>query len=325
MDNHRRRFMRLAAGAVALPAALSAARAQAYPSRPVRLTVPFPAGGPNDVFARLIGQWLTEHLGQPFVIDNRPGAGGTIGTEAVVKAAPDGYTLLVVNSNHAVNATLYEKLNFNFIRDIAPVATIVLLPHILVLNPAVPARSLSELIAYAKANPSKLNYASVGNGSTPHVAGELFKMMAGVDLVHVPYRGAAPALTDLISGQVQAAFIVPSAVLEHIRAGRLRGVAVTSTNRLDALPDIPTVNSLVPGYEALAWFGIGAPQNTPPEIIDVLNKSINAALADPKVKATLVDLGGSVITLSPSAFGKLIVEDTEKWARVIRGANIKPE
>ena len=314
-----------AAGAATLPAVSSMAWAQTYPTRPVRLIVPFPPGGPNDVFARLIGQWLSERWGQPFIIENKPGAGGNIGTEVVVKAAPDGYSLLVINSNHAVNATLYDKLNYNFIRDIAPVAAIALLPLVLVLNPLVPAKTFLEFTAYAKANPGKLNYASVGNGSTPHVAGELFKTMTGIDMVHVPYRGAAQALSDLISGQVQAMFIVPGVVIEHIKTGKLCGVAVTAATRSDVLPDLPTVNSFVPGYNAITWFGIGAPKNMPTEIVDNLNKEINAALANPKIKAQLADLGGAILALSPAEFGKLIAEDTEKWGKVIRAANIKPD
>ena len=321
----RRKFLLLAASATALPARPSTAEAQVYPSHSARLIVPFPPGGPNDVLARLIGQWLHERLGQPFIIDNRPGAGGNIGTEAVVKAAPDGYTLLLINSNHTVNATLYDRLNYNFIRDIAPVAPIIHLPLVAVLNPLVPAKTLLEFIAHAKANPGKLNYASVGNGSTPHVAGELFKMMTGIDLVHVPYRGGVPAVTDLISGQVQAMFIVPGLVTEHIKAGKLRAVAVTSATRSDVLPDVPTVNSIVKGYDATTWFGIGAPKNTPSGIVDKLNKEINAALADPKIKAQLADLGGTSLTLSPAEFAKLIADDTEKWGNVIRAANIKPE
>ena len=321
----RRKFLLLAASATALPARPSTAEAQVYPSHSARLIVPFPPGGPNDVLARLIGQWLHERLGQPFIIDNRPGAGGNIGTEAVVKAAPDGYTLLLINSNHTVNATLYDRLNYNFIRDIAPVAPIIHLPLVAVLNPLVPAKTLLEFIAHAKANPGKLNYASVGNGSTPHVAGVLFKMMTGIDLVHVPYRGGVPAVTDLISGQVQAMFIVPGLVTEHIKAGKLRAVAVTSATRSDVLPDVPTVNSIVKGYDATTWFGIGAPKNTPSGIVDKLNKEINAALADPKIKAQLADLGGTSLTLSPAEFAKLIADDTEKWGNVIRAANIKPE
>jgi tripartite-type tricarboxylate transporter receptor subunit TctC len=325
MDVPRRKFLHVAAGAAAFPAISSMTWAQTYPSRSVRLIVPFPPGGPNDVFARLIGQWLSERLGQPFIIDHRPGAGGNIGTEVVVKAAPDGYTLLLINSNHTVNATLYDKLNYNFIRDIAPVAAIIQLPLVLVLNPLLPAKTLLEFTAHAKANPGKLNYASVGNGSTPHVAGELFKMMTGIDMVHVPYRGAVQALTDLISGQVQAMFIVPGVVTEHIKAGKLRAVAVTAATRSDMLPDLPTMNSIVTGYDATTWFGIGAPKDMPSEIVDKLNKEINVALANPKIKAQLADLGGTSLTLSPAEFGKLIADDTEKWGKVIRAANIKPE
>jgi tripartite-type tricarboxylate transporter receptor subunit TctC len=325
MQLPRRKFLNLAAGAAAVLAVSSRTWAQTYPSHSVRLIVPFPPGGPNDVFARLIGQWLHERLGQPIIIDNRPGAGGNIGTEVVVKAAPDGYTLLLINSNHTVNATLYDKLNYNFIRDIAPVAAIIQLPLVLVLNPLLPAKTLLEFTAHAKANPGKLNYASVGNGSTPHVAGELFKMMAGIDMVHVPYRGAVQALTDLISGQVQAMFIVPGVVTEHIKAGKLRAVAVTAATRSDMLPDLPTMNSIVTGYDATTWFGIGAPKDMPSEIVDKLNKEINVALANPKIKAQLADLGGISLTLSPAEFGKLIADDTEKWGKVIRAANIKPE
>jgi tripartite-type tricarboxylate transporter receptor subunit TctC len=325
MDVPRRKFLHVAAGAAAFPAISSMTWAQTYPSRSVRLIVPFPPGGPNDVFARLIGQWLHERLGQPIIIDNRPGAGGNIGTEVVVKAAPDGYTLLLINSNHTVNATLYDKFNYNFIRDIAPVAAIIQLPLVLVLNPLLPAKTLLEFTAHAKANPGKLNYASVGNGSTPHVAGELFKMMTGIDMVHVPYRGAVQALTDLISGQVQAMFIVPGVVTEHIKAGKLRAVAVTAATRSDMLPDLPTMNSIVTGYDATTWFGIGAPKDMPSEIVDKLNKEINVALANPKINAQLADLGGTSLTLSPAEFGKLIADDTEKWGKVIRAANIKPE
>jgi tripartite-type tricarboxylate transporter receptor subunit TctC len=325
MDVPRRKFLHVAAGAAAVLAVSGRTWAQTYPSHSVRLIVPFPPGGPNDVLARLIGQWLHERLGQPIIIDNRPGAGGNIGTEVVVKAAPDGYTLLLINSNHTVNATLYDKLNYNFIRDIAPVAAIIQLPLVLVLNPLLPAKTLLEFTAHAKANPGKLNYASVGNGSTPHVAGELFKMMTGIDMVHVPYRGAVQALTDLISGQVQAMFIVPGVVTEHIKAGKLRAVAVTAATRSDMLPDLPTMNSIVTGYDATTWFGIGAPKDMPSEIVDKLNKEINVALANPKINAQLADLGGTSLTLSPAEFGKLIADDTEKWAKVIRAANIKPE
>jgi tripartite-type tricarboxylate transporter receptor subunit TctC len=321
----RRRFLQLVAGASALPAVSRIARAQTYPSRPVRWIVPYPPGGPNDVVARPMGQWLSERLGQPFIIDNRPGAGGNIGTEAVVKAPPDGYTLLMVGPSSAINATLYDKLNFNFIRDIAPVAGLTRLPQVMAINPSVPAKTIPEFIAYAKANPGKLNIASPGAGTAPHVTGELFKMMAGVDMVHVPYRGAAPALTDLLAGQVQVMFVVPIGLLEHIRSGKLRALAVTTATRSDALPDIPTVGDFVRGYEASSWFGVGAPRNTPAEIIDKLNKEINAALADPKIKARLADLGGTVLAGSPADFGKLIAAETEKWAKVVRFSGAKPD
>jgi tripartite-type tricarboxylate transporter receptor subunit TctC len=321
----RRQFLHLAAGAAALPAVLRVARAQAYPTRPVRLIVPAPAGGGYDLTARLISQVLSERLGAPFIVDNRPGAGGNIGTETVVHAPADGYTLLLVAAANAINATLYEKLNFNFIRDIAPVATIASAPNVMVVHPSVSARTVPEFIAHAKANPGKLNMASAGNGTTPHLAGELFKMMAGVNMVHVPYRGGGPALTDLLGGQVQVYFGPMPPSIEHIRSGKLRALGVTSARRSQALPDIPSVSDFVPGYEASQWYGIGVPKNTPSEIIDKLNKEINAGLADPKLKARLTDLGGTVLALSPAEFGKLIADETEKWAKVIRAANIKPE
>jgi tripartite-type tricarboxylate transporter receptor subunit TctC len=318
----RRQFLQLAAGAAALPAVSRIARAQAYPTRPVRLMVGVAPGSVPDIVARLIGQWL-EWLGQPFIIENRPGAGSSIATEAVVRAPPDGHTLLLVSTAHAVNATLFDKLNYNFVRDIAPVAGIVRVPNIMEVHPSVPAKTLPEFIAYAKANPGKLSVASAGNGSIPHVAGELFKMMAGVDMVHVPYRGGAPALTDLLGGQVQVLFHDLSSI-DHIRAGRLRALAVTSATRLEALLDIPTVGEFVPNYEANAWFGIGAPKGTPAEIIDRLNKQINASFVDPKTKARLADLG-TVLSGSPADFGKLIADETEKWGKVIRAGNIKAE
>jgi tripartite-type tricarboxylate transporter receptor subunit TctC len=322
----RRKFLHLAAVAAALPAVSRIARAQTYPTRPVRIIAPFAPGGPTDIIARLMGQWLSERLGQPFVIENRTGAGGNIGTEAVVRAPPDGYTLLMVGSDTgATNATLYDKLNFNFIRDIAPVAGIIVVPLIIVVNPAVPAKTIPEFIAYAKANPGKINMASGGVGSTPHVAGELFKMMAGVNLVHVPYRGGGPARTDLLGGQVQVMFPAPIETISYIKAGKLRALAVTTSTRWEGLPDIPTVSEFVPGYQASAWWGIGAPRNTPVEIIEKLNKEINAALADPKIKAQLADLGGTTLGGSPGDFGKLIADETEKWAKVIREANIKAE
>ena len=301
------------------------AGAQAYPSRPVRWIVASAPGGTADILLRLLGPWLSQRLGQPFVIESRPGAGGNISTEAVVRSPPDGYTLLSVGPNDAINATLYDKLNFNFIRDIAPVAGIIVVPFVMVVNPSVPAKTVPEFIAYAKANPGKLSMASGGVGSGPHVAGELFKMTAGVNLVHVPYRGGGPALTDLLGGQVQVMFPGTVSSIEYIKTGRLRALAVTTATRWDALPDIPTVGEFVPGYEASAWWGIGAPRNTPAEIVEKLNREINAGLADPKIKARLADLGGTVLPGSPSDFGKLIADETEKWGKVIRSANIKPE
>jgi tripartite-type tricarboxylate transporter receptor subunit TctC len=291
----------------------------------VRLIVPFAPAGPGDITARLMGQWLSERLGQPFVIDNRPGAAGNIGTEVVVKSPPDGYTILMAGTPNTINATLYDKLNFNFIRDIAPVAGIMRGPSVMVVNPSVPAKSVPEFIAYAKANPGKLNMASGGTGTGTHIAGELFKMMAGVDLVHVPYRGGGPALTDLLGGQMQVYFPTTVSSIGYIRAGRLRALAVTAATRSDALPDIPTVGEFVPGYEASFWSGIGAPKNTPSEIIDKLNKEINAGLAAPNMKARLADVGGTALSGSPADFGKLIADETEKWGKVIRAANIKAE
>ena len=321
----RRKFLHLAAGAAALPSVSRIAKAQAYPSRPVRIIVPFAAAGAFDIMARLIGQWLSERLGQPFVIENRPGAGTNIGTETVVKAPPDGYTLLLAGTPNAINATLYEKLSFNFIRDIASVAGISRAPLVMAVHPSVPAKTVPEFIAYAKANPGKISMASAGIGAPSHVSGELFKMMAGVNVVHVPYRGAGPALVDLLAGQVQVGFpSVPSSI-EYVRAGKLRALAVTSATRSDALPDIPTVGEFLPGYEASASYGIGAPKGTPVEIIDMLNKEINAALDDPNMKARLADLGGTPLLGSAADFGKLIADDTEKWAKVIKAANIKPE
>jgi tripartite-type tricarboxylate transporter receptor subunit TctC len=321
----RRAFLHLAAGAAALPALSRVAKAQAYPSRPVRLIVPFGPAGATDITARLIAQWLSERLGQQFVIENRPGAGGNVGTEAVVRAAPDGYTLGLFGASSAINATLYDKLNFNFVRDIAPIAPIVRFPYIMVVNPSVPPKTLPEFIAYAKANPGKINMASVGIGSTTHVNGELFKVMTGTNMVHVPYRSAAAVMTDLLSGQVQLYFGTTASSLEYVIAGKLRALAVTIERRLDALPDIPTVGEFVPGYEASQWYGIGAPKNTPAEIVDRLNKEINAALADPKIKARLADLGGTPLVGSPADFGKLIAEETEKWGNVIRALNIKAD
>jgi tripartite-type tricarboxylate transporter receptor subunit TctC len=315
----RRQFLHLAAGAVALPAVSHIAMAQTYPTRPVHIIVPFAAGGPTDILARLMGQWLSERLGQPFVIENRPGAGGNIGTEAVVRAPPDGYTLLLVGAFNAINATLYEKLNFNFIRDIAPVGSIMRAVYVMEVNPSVPAKTVPEFIAYAKANPGKLNMASAGNGTPQHVSGELFKMMAGINMTHVPYRGSAPALTDLLGGHVQVMFDNMTSSLEYIRAGKLRPLAVTTATRSVALPDIPTVGDFVPGFEASAQFGLGAPRNTPVDVIEKLNKEINAGLADPKIKARLADFGGTVLALSPADFGKLIADETEKWGREVFG------
>jgi tripartite-type tricarboxylate transporter receptor subunit TctC len=291
----------------------------------VRLIVPLGPAGATDITARLVGQWLSERLGQQFVIENRPGAGGNIGTEAVVHAAPDGYTLGLFGAPSAINATLYDKLNFNFVRDIAPVAPIVRFPYIMVVNPSVPAKTLPEFIAYTKANPGKISMASPGIGSTPHVSGELFKVMTGTNMVHVPYRSAAAVITDLLSGQVQLYFGTTASSLEYVRTGKLRALAVTIERRLDALPNIPAVAEFVPGYEATGWFGVGAPRDTPVEIIDKLNKEIDASVADPKMKARLADLGGIALTGSPSDFGKLIVEETEKWGKVVKFTGIKAE
>ena len=321
----RRRVLHLALGAAALPAVSRIAHAQAYPARPVRIVVGFTAGGSTDIGARLIGQWLQERLGQPFVIENRPGAGTNIATESVVRAPPDGYTLLMIGPSSAVNATLYDKLNFVFLRDIAPVASLIRQPQVLLANPSLPARTVPELIAYAKANPGKITMASAGIGSIGHLVGELFKMMAGVDLVHVPYRGAGPALTDLLGGQVLISFAGIAGSIEYVRTGKLRALAVTTATRSEALPDVPTVGEFVPGYEAGDWLGIGAPKNTPAEIVDRLNREINAALADPKIKARFADLGGTPLALTPADFGKLLADETEKWGKVIRAANIKPE
>jgi len=322
----RRLFLQLAAGAAALPAVSRLARAQTYPLRPVRMIVPFASGGASDILARLVGQWLSERLGQPFVIEMRPGAGGNVGTEAVVNAAPDGHTLLMVNAApSAINATLYDKLNFNFLRDMAPVGGVLLTPLVLQVYPSFSPKTVPELIAYAKANPGMVNMASAGNGTPPHVAGELFKMMAGVDIVHVPYRGGGPALVDLLGGQVQMMFGNLASSMEYIRAGKLRPLAVTTTMRAEALPDLPTVGDFLPGYEASDWYGICAPKGTSAEIIGKLNTEINAGLADPKLKARLADLGGTPLPGTPAAFGKLIADETEKWGKVVRAAHMKPE
>jgi tripartite-type tricarboxylate transporter receptor subunit TctC len=325
MKLSRREFPPLAAGAAVLPAMTYIARAQTYPTKPVRIVVGFAAGGGVDITARLIGQSRSERLGQQFVVENRPGAGTNIGTEAVVRASPDGYTLLLVGNPNAVNATLYEKLNYNFMRDIAPVAGISRENSVMVVHPSFPAKTVPEFIAYAKANPGKISMASSGNGAAAHMSGELFKMMTDVNMLHIPYRGTAPALTDLLGGQVQVMFASMPASIEYIRAGKLRALAVTTSTRSQALPDIPTVAEFVPGYDASSWSGVGAPANTPADIINKLNKEINAALADPKMKARLADLGSTAMPLSPADFGKLIAAETEKWAKVVRALNIKAD
>ena len=322
---HRRQFLLLAAGVAALPAASRFAWAQAYPARPVRLIIGYPPGSGPDINARLIGQWLSERLGQPFVIDNRPGAGSNIGTEAVVRAPADGYTLLIAASANASNATLYDKLDFNFIRDIAPVASFTRAPFVMEVHPSVPTKTVPEFIAYAKGNPGRINMASSGNGTVPHLAGELFKMMTGVDMVHVPYRGGTAALVDLLRGQVQVRFGSLTESIQYIKDGKLRALAVTTASRSEVLPDIPTVGEFLPGYDASAWTGVGAPRNTPAEIIEKLNREINAGLADPKLKARFTDQGLAAFVGSPADFGKFIVEETEKWAKVVRTANIKPD
>ena len=322
---HRRQFLHLAAGAAALPAIPRIARAQAYPTRPVRVIVGFPPGGGSDIVARLIGQRLSERLGQQFVIENRPGAASNIATEAVVRAQADGHTLLVVTIPNVVNATLYDKLSYDFIRDIAPVASIDRVPNVMVVNPSVPAKTVSEFIAYASANPGKLDMASAGNGTSQHVSGELFKMMTGTHMQHVPYRGAAPALADLLGGQVQVLFDTVSGSIEHIKAGKLRALAVTTATRSQALPDVPVVADVVPGYEASTFHGIGAPRNTPAEIINKLNNEINAVLAEPGTRAHLAELGATVLPGSPAEFATLIADETDKWAKVVKFAGIKAE
>ena len=322
---HRRQFLHLAAGAAALPPVPRVARAQAYPSRPVRLIVPFAPAGGADTIARLMGQWLSERLGQPFIIENRPGGGNNIGTEAVVRAPADGHTLLMAATPNAVNATLYDKLSFNFLRDIAPVASIIRAPYVMAVSPTVPAKTVPEFILYANANSGKISMASTGIGSGAHLAGELFKMMAGVNMVHVPYRGGGPALTDLLGGQVQVIFASTVSSIEYVKTGRLRALAVTAATRSDALPDVPTVGEFVPGYEASAWFGIGAPKNTPSQIIDKLNEAINAGLGDPKIRARLADFGGTPLVGSPAEFGKFIADETEKWGKVVKFVGIKAD
>jgi tripartite-type tricarboxylate transporter receptor subunit TctC len=320
----RRRFLRLAAGAAALPAVPRSVRAQSYPTKPVRLLVGFAAGGGNDIAARLISHWLSERLAQQFIVENRPGAGSNIATEAVVRAAPDGYTLLLVAVSNATNATLYDNLSFNFIRDIAPVAGVMRVPNLVEVHPSVPAQTLPEFISYAKANPGKINMGSGGSGGPVHMTGELFNMMAGLKMQHIPYRGEAPALNDLIGGQVQVVFGSVPASIQYVRAGKLRALAVTTSTRSELLPDLPTVAEFVPGYESSTWYGIGAPKSTPAEIIDRLNAEINAALADPTLKTRMADLGGAPLGGSPADFSELIAADTEKWGKVVRFASIKP-
>ena len=321
----RRKFLHLAAGAAALTEVPGLARAETYPSRPVRCFVGYPAGGPNDVVARVMAQWLSEHFGQQFIIENRPGVGGISAAQAVANARPDGYTLLMLGAPQAISTTLYDNLNFDLVRDIAPVAGLVRVPLVMEVNPSVPARTVPEFIAYAKANPGKLNMASGGNGTTDHVCGELFKMMTGVSMLLVPYRGGGPALIDLMGGQVQVLFDPIAASIGYIRTGKLRALAVTTATRSEALPDTPTVGEFVPGYEASTWYGVGAPNNTPGEIIATLNSAINSGTADPKLKARYADLGGAAIAGTPSEFGTLIADETRKWAKVIKFAGIKPE
>jgi tripartite-type tricarboxylate transporter receptor subunit TctC len=321
----RRNFLHLAAGAAALPAVSRIAWAQGYPTRPVRIIITTAAGGTADILARLMGQWLSERLGQPFVVENRPGGGTNIGTEAVVRAPADGYTLLLASPPNASNATLYDKLNFNFIRDIAPVASVIRVPFVMLENPSFSTKTVPEFIAYAKANPGMINFASGGTGFATHLAGELFKVMTGVNMVHVPYRGQAPAMTDLLSGQVQVMFDPVVSSITHIRAGRLRPLAVTTSTRSEVLPDVPTVGDFVPGYEASIWFGVGAPRNTPAEIVDKLNQEINAGLADPKIEARLANLGAEAMQMTPANYGKFIADEIGKWGKVIQAANIKAD
>jgi tripartite-type tricarboxylate transporter receptor subunit TctC len=321
----RRQFLHLAVGAAALPVVSRITSAQTYPSRPVRIVVGFPAGGGADVTARLIGQWLSERLGQPFIIENRPGAGTNIATEAVVRAAPDGYTLLFAVESGAINATLYDKLSFNFIRDIAPVMGIIRVPLVMVVNPSFPAKTVPEFITYAKANPGKITMASAGNGTAQHVAGELFMMMTGVNMVHVPYRGQAPALTDLLGGQVQVMFAAMTSSIEYIRAAKLRPLAVTTAMRSEALPDTPTVDDFVRGFEASSWQGVGAPKNTPAEIVERLNKEINAGLTDPKIRARITDLGSVPNPMTPADFGEFMAKETERWGKVVKFSGAKPD
>jgi tripartite-type tricarboxylate transporter receptor subunit TctC len=325
MTSQRRRFLQLALAAAAAPALPRTAAALDYPTRPVRLIVPVAAGGGADIVARVIGQWLSERLGQQFIVENRPGGGTNIGTEMVARSPGDGYTLLLVNLTHAINATLYEKLNYNFVRDIAPVGGIIGVSNVVEIHPSVPAKSMPEFIAYAKANPGKINMGSAGNGSSSHMAGELFKMLAGVDLTHVPYRGQGPALTDLLGGQLQVIFATTPGTTEYVRIGKLRALAVTTATRADALPEVPPLADFVSGYEASQWYGIGAPKSTPAEIVEKLNQEINAALVDAKMKARLADLGGTVLPGAPADFGKLIAEEVEKWGKVVKFSGLKAE
>ena len=327
--NFCKNFVRLgvacALSAMGVNMGVNGAAALDYPTKPVRWIVGYPAGGSTDILARLIGQWLSARLGQQFIIENRPGAGNNLGTEQVVRAAPDGYTILLVNPANAINTTLYDKLSFNFIRDVAPVAGLIRVPNVMEVNPSVPAKTVPEFIAYAKANPGKINMASSGTGTSVHMSGELFKMMTSLAMQHVPYRGSAPMLTDMLAGQVQVTFDNMPSSIEHIRAGRMRALAVTTAMRSEALPDVPIVADFVPGYEASAWFGLGAPKGTPPEIIELLNKEVNAAVADANVRARLVDMGGMMINGTPAEFGKIVVEETEKWAKVVKFSGAKAE
>ena len=325
MKLSRRRVLHLAAGAAALPAVSRIAWAQAYPARPVHWIVSFAAGGANDIVARIVGQYLSDHLGQQFIIENRSGAGGNVGMQSVLSSVPDGYTIAFVGPNYAINPTLYEKLPFNFIRDSAPVAGLIRLANVMVVHPAVPANNVAEFIAYAKANPGKINFASGGVGTSPHLSGELLKMMTGINLVYVPYRAAASAYPDLMAGQVQMLFDnIPSSI-GHIRTGKVRTLGVTGAKRVAAIPDVPTIGETVPGYEVSIWYGMAAPRGTPPEIVEKLNQAVNAVLADPKLQARLAELGGEPMPMTPAEFGKLVAEETEKWAKVIRAANIKVE
>jgi tripartite-type tricarboxylate transporter receptor subunit TctC len=321
----RRKFLYLAASATTLTAVPHFARAQTYPTRPLHIVAGAPPGGATDILARLMGQWLSERLGQAVIVDNKPGAGTNIGTEAVVRAPADGYTFLLVAPTAAINTTLYDNLGFDFIRDIAPVAGIMRVPQVMEVGLTVPANTVPEFIAYAKVNPGKINMASAGNGTSPHMAGELFKIMTGIDMTHVPYRGSAPALTDLIGGQVQVMFDALLSSIAQIRAGKLRPLAVTTSRRSDALPDIPSIGDFVPGYEASAWYGLGAPRNTPPEIVQRLNQEVNAGLADPRMKQRFADLGGTPMRMTPTEFGKFVADETERWAKVVGAAHLKAE